>query len=191
MAPTLLKGVPVRINIVPGWQYTNIAVNGAEIELFDQEAKNGVIHGINQVIYPIPYGNMIEAMEMIPGLSVTLDFIKMAGLEKTLAGEGPFTIFAPDNNAWLKVPEETIAALKANVTLLTEVLTYHVAPGAFYSTVIRPGTLLTTVEGQNVLFNPRQNALYMNNAEVTLPDQSVTNGVVWVMDDIFPKPIII
>ncbi|XP_790107.2 uncharacterized protein LOC585177 [Strongylocentrotus purpuratus] len=196
MAPTLMKSVPMRINMVTWWQTTTIGANGAEITLFDKMAKNGVIHGIEKVIYPIPYGNMMEAMEMIPGLSFTLELIKMAGLDSTLAGEGPFTIFAPQNIAWMKVPEMNITALKANKTLLAEILSYHVAPGAFYSTVIRPGTLITTVQGQKVLFNPKMCKkegilyMYMNEATVALADQSVNNGVMWLMDDVFAKPMV-
>eukprot|EP00057_Strongylocentrotus_purpuratus_P033096 XP_790107.1 PREDICTED: transforming growth factor-beta-induced protein ig-h3 [Strongylocentrotus purpuratus] len=196
MAPTLMKGVPMRINMVTWWQTTTIGANGAEITLFDKMAKNGVIHGIEKVIYPIPYGNMMEAMEMIPGLSFTLELIKMAGLDSTLAGEGPFTIFAPQNIAWMKVPEMNITALKANKTLLAEILSYHVAPGAFYSTVMRPGTLITTVQGQKVLFNPKMCKkegilyMYMNEATVALADQSVNNGVMWLMDDVFAKPMV-
>jgi len=200
MAESLMKGVKIRINMNTGWQRTAIAANGAQIIMFDKMAKNGIIHGMNRVIYPIPYGNLLDAMKMIPGLDITMRLIQFAGIESTLTGEGPFTIFAPSNNAWLKVPYETVMALMANKTLLTEVLTYHMAPGAWYSTVMRPGTLITTIEGKHVLFNPQTPELlmavkempiylYMNNAEVLLADQSVANGVIWILSEILPKPL--
>nr|XP_054765972.1 transforming growth factor-beta-induced protein ig-h3-like [Lytechinus pictus] len=199
MAGSLLKGVQIRINMDVGWQRTFIAANGAQIIMFDKEAKNGVIHGMNRVIYPIPMGNLLDAMKMIPGVSATLKLIEFAGIESALTGEGPFTIFAPCNNAWMKIPYENVTALMANKTALTELLTYHVAPGAWYSTVMRPGTVIPTLEGKNVLFNPMtpENLrtvtplpvyLNVNEAEVVLADQSVANGVIWVLNEVITKP---
>jgi len=190
IAPSLMQGVPIRINMIIEWQLTHLCANGAPITMFDRMAKNGIIHGMSRIILPYPTANMITLMGETPGLSMTLEFIKMAGLQKTLEGEGPFTLFAPDNRAWMKIGAN-ITMLRKNMTLLADVLTYHVVPGAYYASILRPGTLLTTVQGMTVLYNPdiKMGTMKMNEADVHLADQSVTNGVIWVMHEVIvPTP---
>ena len=76
--------------------------------------------------------------------------LQTAGLADTLKGEGPFTVFAPTDEAFAKIPKDQLIALMANKTQLIAVLTYHVVPGKVMSTDLKNGMMVRTVQGENV-----------------------------------------
>ena len=106
--------------------------------------------------------------------------VQAAGLEDTLRGEGPFTVFAPTDDAFAALPEGTVEALLADPDALAAILTYHVVPGAVMSTDLSDGMEAETVNGQTVTIT-LGDAVMVNDATVTTADIEATNGVIHVI----------
>jgi len=122
--------------------------------------------------------------------------VKAAGLVDTLEGAGPFTVFAPTNEAFARLPAGTVQTLlkPENKAMLTKVLTYHVVPGRFteaeIDAKIKEGggkTMLKTVEGEDLTFERGGGHLWVidekgDKAEVTIPNVMQSNGVIQVIN---------
>ena len=107
--------------------------------------------------------------------------VKAAGLVDTLKGPGPFTVFAPTDDAFAKLPAGTVESLLQDVPKLTQILTYHVVPGAVMSSDITGPMNPTTVEGSTLKIDPT-NGVKVNDATVVTPDIKADNGVIHVID---------
>jgi uncharacterized surface protein with fasciclin (FAS1) repeats len=114
--------------------------------------------------------------------------VKAAGLVETLKGEGPFTVFAPTDAAFAKVPAATLQALLADKAALAGVLTYHVVAGKVMAKDVVTLTEATTVQGQKVMIEVRDGKVFVDDAEVIMTDVAASNGVIHVIDAvILPK----
>lgn len=109
--------------------------------------------------------------------------IQAAGLVETLKGEGPFTVFAPTDAAFAKIPKDQIEALLANKTQLTAVLTYHVVPGKIMSTDLKNGMMVKTVQGENLTINTIMGPM-VNDAKIVQADIVAKNGVIHAIDTV-------
>ncbi len=107
--------------------------------------------------------------------------VQAAGLEETLRGDGPFTVFAPTDEAFAALPEGTLEALLADTEALTAILTYHVLPDAVMSTDLSDGMTPETVNGQPVTIGV-SDMVTVDNAIVVTPDIEASNGVIHVID---------
>ena len=107
--------------------------------------------------------------------------VQAAGLVDTLKGEGPFTVFAPTDEAFAALPEGTVEALLADIPTLTAILTYHVVPGAVMSGDLTDGMMAQTVNGQSVTIS-LANGVQVNGANVITADIEASNGVIHVID---------
>ena len=113
--------------------------------------------------------------------------VQAAGLVDTLKGDGPFTVFAPTDAAFAKLPAGTIEALLNDKQKLTQVLTYHVVPGKVTAAQVKPGDV-KTVQGQSLRVRADGGAVMVNNARVTKTDIMASNGVIHVIDTVvLPK----
>ncbi len=112
-----------------------------------------------------------------------------ADLVETLKGEGPFTVFAPTDDAFAALPEGTVESLllPENKDQLAAILTYHVVPGAVMAADLTDGMTATTVEGQDVTFMVGDTVM-VNDATVTTPDIAASNGVIHVIDAVIMPP---
>lgn len=113
--------------------------------------------------------------------------VKAAGLVETLKGKGPFTVFAPTNAAFMKLPAGTVDTLlkPENKAKLTGVLTYHVVPGMYKAADIKEGLKLKTVNGQELTFTMKDGKWWINGkAMVEIADAVSTNGVTHVIDSV-------
>ena len=109
-----------------------------------------------------------------------------AGLVDTLKGPGPFTVFAPTDEAFAKIPKADLDKLLANKAKLKAVLTYHVVSGKVMSADIKPGKV-KTVEGKNVKITTA-GGVKVNNAKVVAADVAADNGVIHAIDTVLmPK----
>ena len=108
--------------------------------------------------------------------------LKAAGPVDTLKGPGPFTVFAPTDAAFAKVPADQLQALLADKAKLTAVLTYHVVPGVVMSKDVKPG-MVKTVQGSNLTVTTK-GGVKVNNANVTAVDIVADNGVIHVIDTV-------
>jgi uncharacterized surface protein with fasciclin (FAS1) repeats len=109
--------------------------------------------------------------------------LEAAGLVETLKGAGPFTVFAPTDAAFAKLPAGTVEALLADKQKLTRVLTYHVVPGQVTSTEVAALTKAKTVEGGELRIDA-SSGVRVNGAAVTAADVMATNGVIHVIDTV-------
>ena len=106
-----------------------------------------------------------------------------AGLIDTLKGPGPFTVFAPTDAAFAKIPAEQLQALLADKAALTKVLTYHVVPGKVMAKDVSTGSV-KTVEGQSLMLDVSSAGVKVNDANVIKTDIVASNGVIHVIDTV-------
>jgi transforming growth factor-beta-induced protein len=189
-APSLLmegnKPVDIRFNIYKNGQV--ITADGSPVILPNQNASNGVIHVVNRVLFPIPLKKIPAELEMdTRRFSTLLTAVTKANLVTTLEG-GPFTLFAPTNEAFAKVPAATLQKLLANVTALTDVLTYHVVSGTVFSAGLSDGDMPKTVEGKTLNVKISDGGVMINDAKVEEADVAAKNGVIHVIDSVLLPP---
>jgi uncharacterized surface protein with fasciclin (FAS1) repeats len=112
--------------------------------------------------------------------------LKAAGLVDTLKGEGPFTVFAPTDEAFAKLPAGTLESLlkPENKEKLKVVLTYHVVPGKAMSSDLKDGQSVTTVNGKGATVKIDGGKVTVGDATVVKPDVAATNGVIHVIDTV-------
>ncbi|MEM1065862.1 MAG: fasciclin domain-containing protein [Pseudomonadota bacterium] len=113
--------------------------------------------------------------------------VTAAGLVETLKGDGPFTVFAPTNDAFAKLPAGTVESLlePENRDQLVSILTYHVVPGVAKSGDLAGAFLdVTTAQGGTVRVDGRHSSVTVNDATVTAADIEATNGVIHVIDTV-------
>jgi uncharacterized surface protein with fasciclin (FAS1) repeats len=113
--------------------------------------------------------------------------VQAAGLVETLSGEGPFTVFAPTDEAFAQIPQETLQAVLADKEKLTAILTYHVVPGRLMAADVVRSTQLQTVQGQSITVST-EGGVRVDDANVIQTDIEADNGVIHVIDKvIMPK----
>ncbi|ADH63280.1 beta-Ig-H3/fasciclin [Allomeiothermus silvanus DSM 9946] len=124
-----------------------------------------------------------------PNFSTLLAAVKAAGLVETLSGPGPFTVFAPTNAAFAKIPKADLDKLLADKDALTKVLTYHVVAGRVPSSEVVKLKEAKTVQGQSVTIAVSGGSVILNgNSKVTAVDIPASNGVIHVIDTVLlPK----
>lgn len=122
-----------------------------------------------------------------PQLSTLAKLISDAGLADTLRAEGPFTVFAPSDEAFKAVPAKTMAELAANKELLKSVLTYHVVPGKVMAADVKNANV-KTVQGANLAVAKAGTFVTVEDALVTQADVSATNGVIHIVDKVLMPP---
>jgi len=131
-------------------------------------------------------------------LAVSQDFlttlvaaVKAGDLVDVLKGDGPFTVFAPTNEAFAKLPAGTVETLlkPENKAQLVKILTYHVVPGKVMSTDLKNGQTAKTVEGSTIKVTLKDGKAMINNATVTAADIMADNGVVHVIDTVIMPPM--
>jgi uncharacterized surface protein with fasciclin (FAS1) repeats len=138
----------------------------------------------------VPSKNIVENAANSSDHTTLVAAVKAAGLAETLSGTGPFTVFAPTNTAFDKLPAGTVDnLLKPEMKGdLTSVLTYHVVPGALRAADLKDGQKLTTVQGKELTLNMKDGNVMIDGATVTTADVISSNGVTHVIDAVLmPK----
>ncbi len=127
--------------------------------------------------------NIIEIAIEAGEFKTLVEAVKIAGLVDTLSSEGPFTVLAPTDEAFAKLPAGTIEALLKDKSKLTSVLTYHVLAGKFMASDVITLSEATTVQGSKIKIDA-SNGVKINNANVTATDIIASNGVIHVIDTV-------
>jgi uncharacterized surface protein with fasciclin (FAS1) repeats len=135
---------------------------------------------------PAP-ATITDTVARMPQLSTLSKLISDAGLADTLRGPGPFTVFAPTDEAFKAVPAKTLAELAANKEMLVAVLTFHVLPGKVMSADVKNGAA-KTVNGANVALAKSGTFVTVEDAVVQQADVPATNGVVHLIDRVLIPP---
>lgn len=133
--------------------------------------------------------NIVELAVGTESLSTLVTAVKAAGLVETLAGEGPFTVFAPTNEAFAALPDGTLDMLlkPENKDKLIDVLTYHVVAAKVMSTDLSDGQTASTVQGEDIKVDLTE-GVQINDANVSAADIKASNGVVHVIDKVILPP---
>ncbi len=142
-----------------------------------------------------PSKNIVENAVNSQDQPTLVAAVNAAGLVDTLAGPGPFTVFAPTNAAFAKLPKGTVETLvkPENKATLTKILTYHVVPGKLEAADLKDGQKLTTVEGEQLTVRKTGGKTMLVDAKggsstVTIPNVNQSNGVIHVIDTVvMPK----
>lgn len=133
-------------------------------------------------------GTIADIVSKDAQFSTLLTALKAAGLDTTLAGKGPFTVFAPTNAAFAKIPKATLDALLKNKKELTKVLTYHVVAGDVMAADVVKLKSAKTLEGSSLGINVMGKNVMVDKANVTKTDIKASNGVIHVIDTVLmPK----
>lgn len=141
-------------------------------------------------VNPGSHSDIIEIAVKTDALSTLVAAVKAADLVETLQGEGPFTVFAPTNDAFDALPKGTVANLlkPENKDQLVNILTYHVVAGQVLSTDLRDGQKAATVQGSKVKVTLGEKAVLIDGAKVVTADVKAKNGVVHVIDRVILPP---
>ena len=180
MSADTVNGNPLSFTVDGG-----VMVNGANVTLADVNTSNGVIHVIDKVLMPTATPNNIPRTAQCTGIHNTLvTAVIQAGLLETLQGEGPFTVFAPTDQAFT---DAGIDLSTLNQSQLSDILLYHVLGAGVQSSVITDGMEQTMVNGDNVTFSTTAGVM-INGANVTLADVATSNGFIHVIDKVLMPP---
>ena len=199
MTADTVQGSPISIAIADG----TVKINDATVVAADIEASNGVIHVIDSVILPPSdeaaaseeaapaeaVGNIAEVAAAAGNFNTLLAAVTAAGLAETLAGEGPFTVFAPTDEAFDALPEGTVESLLADPQgALTQILLYHVVAGKVMSGDLSDGMSAETVQGAPITISIADGSVKVNEAAVVAADIEASNGVIHVIDAVILPP---
>jgi uncharacterized surface protein with fasciclin (FAS1) repeats len=159
-----------------------VMVDGATVVKTDIGASNGVIHVIDSVILPSDK-NIVETAVSAGSFKTLAAALEAAGLISALEGDGPFTVFAPTDAAFAKLPAGTVETLlkPENREQLKSILLYHVVPGRVFSEEVVTLSTATTLQGSTVDISTKY-GVKIDNAKVVKTDINATNGVIHVID---------
>tara|TARA_B100000941_G_C28468930_1_gene535267 strand:- start:80 stop:1432 length:1353 start_codon:yes stop_codon:yes gene_type:complete len=170
---------------------SGVVVNNAMVVTPDVQTSNGVIHVVDKVLIPTATPNDIPRTAQCTGSHATLvDAVIQAELLTTLQGEGPFTVFAPTDQAFVDAGIN-LAALNTEEgkAQLTEILLHHVyISEAVLSSQITDGAVLTMANGDNITITITDGSVMIGDATVTLADVATSNGVIHVVDKVIMPP---
>merc|ERR1711998_112187 len=180
----------------------SVFVDNSKVVTADVDASNGVVHVIDRVLIPpqsvtMALGatpvrkNIVELASGIDDLSTLVTALTAGKLTTALSGDGPFTVFAPTNEAFAALPKATLAHLldPKNIKELQSVLEYHVISGAgIHAADLKPSQKAKTLEGEDVRIIKRRNRIFVDNSKVVTADVDASNGVVHVIDRVLIPP---
>merc|ERR1712127_804808 len=174
---------------------SKVYINNAQVTTADIDASNGVVHIMNAVLLPPRHAltagkTIVDLAVATPDLSTLVTALKAGGLVDTLSGAGPFTVFAPTNEAFAALPKAVLDYLldPAHKAQLVDVLTYHVASGSVHAADLKNHEKIPTVEGKDVEVTLKDSKVYINSAQVTTADIDASNGVVHIVNAVLLPP---
>ena len=176
-----VQGQQVDIKVADG----KVTVDGANVIKTDIETSNGVIHVIDSVILPADK-DIVDTAVGAGSFNTLVAAVKAAGLVDTLKGEGPFTVFAPTDDAFAKLPEGTVANLlkPENKDQLVSILTYHVVAGKVLASDVVKISSAKTVNGKSASVKASNAGVMIDGANVVATDIETSNGVIHVIDSV-------
>jgi len=187
---TALTAKQIAIKVDMGSVYLN---ENTKVIITDIEASNGVIHVIDSVLLPPSDEAATETKDIVDtavadGRFTTLvSAVQAAGLVDTLKGEGPFTVFAPTDEAFASLPAGTLDTLllPENKQKLTDILLYHVVPGKVMAADVVDLSSTSTVLGKDATIKVEDGKVFLNNTtQVIITDIETSNGVIHVIDSV-------
>ena len=185
-----LNGAEVAVTI----NEAGIFINDAQVTVADLVADNGVVHVIDAVLIPPtsePTGTVVDIVVNSEVHNLLEAAVLEADLAETLSGEGPFTVFASTDDAFIALAEALTLAPEDLLALpeLADILLYHVVGATALSTDLSDGQMVTTLNGADVTVTINEAGIFINDAQVIVADLVATNGVVHVIDAVLTPPV--
>jgi|GEM_PF-18472 len=183
---TTLNGNDVKFSI----DDMGAKINDSNIIDTDIMATNGVIHVIDMVL--IPPMNIVEIASSNPDFSILVEAVVKAGLVDALSGDDDLTVFAPTNDAFVKLLEATegVSSLDdLSVEQITDILLYHVLAGTTYAADLSDGLIVTTLNGSDARFTINEMGAKINDSNIVDTDIIASNGVIHVIDMVLSPPM--
>jgi uncharacterized surface protein with fasciclin (FAS1) repeats len=178
----------MRKALIAGIAVAALALSGcaAEVEEAIDEVEEIVVEEVEEVEEPAVEegpGTIVDVAVGAGTFTTLVAAVQAAGLVDTLSGEGPFTVFAPTDEAFAALPDGLVEALllEENLDILVQILTYHVVSGAVFSTDVTTGDV-ASVEGSTIAVEVTDAGVTVNGANVTAVDIEASNGVIHVID---------
>lgn len=131
--------------------------------------------------------NIIETAIAANSFKTLITAVKAAGLTETLSGPGPFTVFAPNDDAFAKLPKSTVEALLSDIPKLKKVLSYHVVAEKHMAAAVSKLPKLKTLEGTDLTLDAHK-GVKVNESKVIKADIACDNGVIHVIDAVLTMP---
>ncbi|XP_028668484.1 transforming growth factor-beta-induced protein ig-h3 [Erpetoichthys calabaricus] len=179
--PSMYQDLNVYIHHYPNGIVT---VNCARLMKADQHATNGVVHVIDRVITSIT-STIQDTIELEDSLETLRAAVAAAGLSTVLSGEGQYTFFAPTNDAFEKIPSETLNRILGDPVALKDLLNYHILKSIQCSEAIVAGTPMETLQGTVLEVGCDGSGLTLNGkAIITKKDQLGTNGIIHYISEL-------
>ncbi|RPJ14034.1 MAG: fasciclin domain-containing protein [Deltaproteobacteria bacterium] len=189
---TTVLGKDVAIKVDMG----NVYINDAKVIITDIETSNGVIHVIDTVILPpaeeaAAPGTIVDIAVADGRFNTLVAAVTAAELVETLSGEGPFTVFAPTDDAFAALPAGTLDSLllPENKQALTDILLYHVVSGKVMASDVIGLSAAPTVLGKDITITIKDGKVFLNDTiQVIITDIEASNGVIHVIDAVLLPP---
>jgi uncharacterized surface protein with fasciclin (FAS1) repeats len=182
---TAVQGDSIAISV----KGKTVMVNNAAVQKADVRASNGVIHVIDTVLLPPEKPEDIVSIAVRDGRFTTLvKAVQAAGLVETLQGKGPYTVFAPTDEAFSKLPAGTVEALLKDIPALKSVLLYHVVPGRYMAESVAGMKSAKSAQGKSIRISASGGGVRVNDANVVIADVKASNGVIHVIDSVILPP---
>jgi transforming growth factor-beta-induced protein len=179
---TMLDGTDVLLTVGKD----GVTIGAAKIIKTDIQASNGVIHVIDAVI--VPPADIVATAVAAGSFSTLAAALTAADLVATLQGKGPFTVFAPNDAAFAKIPKADIDALLADKAKLTAILTYHVVGAKVYAKDVKAGAVKTVNGADLTIAIDGMGGVTVNDAKVIATDVIASNGVIHIIDKVVLPP---
>ena len=186
MTATMLNGDDATFTVTS----ESVMIGDATVTMADVMASNGIIHVIDKVL--MPPADLVDIPTVAQGTGIHDSLVAaviQAELLSTLQGEGPFTVFAPTDDAFTAAGID-LAALDNDEgkAALTDILLYHVVSGAVPSSAVTDGLVAAAVNGDDLTFSVG-NGVMVNDANVVLADVMASNGIIHVIDKVLIPPV--
>jgi transforming growth factor-beta-induced protein len=170
-----------------------VTVNDSQIVITDIPATNGVIHVIDAVLIPEApaageAADIVDAAVADGRFTTLVTAVQEAGLVEVLKGVGPFTVFAPTDDAFGQLPEGTVEALLGDIPTLTKILAYHVTDGKLMSGDVVQLETISTLSGDPLTVTVDGDKVMINDSQVVIVDVETSNGVIHVIDAVLLPP---
>ena len=164
-----------------------VFINDAQVIITDILTTNGVIHVIDAVILP-PSANIVETAVADGRFETLAAALGAADLVETLQGDGPFTVFAPTDDAFAALPEGTVEALLDDIPTLTNILLYHVSDGQLLSGDVPGFAYVDMLNGEELTLKITEDGVFIGESEIIILDILTSNGIIHVIDAVLLPP---
>lgn len=185
---TTLQGNPV-LAMTEGFK---VRINGQRVDYPSLPASNGVIHPIEGVLLPpaedININSLVDVLALDGRFTTLIAAVTAAGLADTLATGGPFTVFAPTDDAFAALPAGTVESLVTNVPALQNILLYHVLDGSKSAYDLLCKRSAETLQGEEVAISIKRGGIFINQSPLISPNVKAPNGIIHVIGAVLLPP---